>query len=364
LSITQGSVRARSEPERKAKKTVDQSALDTLVAPESLEPLTCAVNERNLKEVLEATLATKTGETFPIREGIPSFVPANITDDQTIRSFSQKWAKHRYYREHTRNFYTDWYLQRYGFGDMAGLRSFLARKQFILDAGTGAGRDAQNLAENSDATVFAIDTAWDALSVANADMKQERVRFVHADLHKLPFPDAFFDLVNCDQVIHHTPDPRAAFTALMRKLKPGGHVCTYVYKKKSPVREFTDDFVREQIKDLDAEEALKLCEPITKLGRTLAKLNVTVNVEEDIPLLGIKKGEHDLQRFFHWNLFKCFWNDEFDFFTNNIINLDWYHPVHCHRFTPDEFRVWFDDGFEVEAWDVQDAGISCRARKL
>jgi hypothetical protein len=71
-----------------------------------------------------------------------------------------------------------------------------------------------------------------------------------------------------------------------------------------------------------------------------------------------------LQRFIHWNVLKCFWNEEFDFFTNNVINVDWYHPQHCFRFEPEEFRAWFDEGWRIEAWDVRDAGISCRARKI
>ncbi len=86
--------------------------------------------------------------------------------------------------------------------------------------------------------------------------------------------------------------------------------------------------------------------------------------EEDIPVLGIYKGKTDLQRFIHWNVMKCFWNDEFDFLTNNIINFDWYHPENCFRFEPAEFRQWFADGWEIEAWDVREAGISCRARKV
>jgi hypothetical protein len=71
-----------------------------------------------------------------------------------------------------------------------------------------------------------------------------------------------------------------------------------------------------------------------------------------------------LQRFFHWNVMKCFWNDEFDFFTNNIINFDWYHPEHCFRYEPEEFKAWFAHGWEIETFDVQEAGISCRARKV
>ena len=105
------------------------------------------------------------------------------------------------------------------------------------------------------------------------------------------------------------------------------------------IREFTDDYVRERIKDDSFDEALEVCDGITKLGRALAELRATVEIEEDIPILGITKGTYDVQRFLHWNVMKCFWNDDFDFFTNNIVNVDWYHPVYCFRYTPEEFRV-------------------------
>jgi SAM-dependent methyltransferase len=219
-------------------------------------------------------------------------------------------------------------------------------------------------AENSRATVYGVDTAWEPLVLAHREVQHPGIAFVHADINQLPFPDEFFDLVNCDQVIHHTPEPRSTFENLRRKLKPGGQICCYVYRKKAVVREFTDDFIRERIADLPIDEALAVCEAITKLGQTLAGLKVKVDVEQEIPILGIPKGEIDLQRFFHWNVMKCFWNDDFDFFTNNIVNFDWYHPRHCHRFEPDEFRAWFAEGWEIQAWDVQEAGISCRAIKV
>jgi len=341
-----------------------ESHLQHLVCPQTLRPLRPSVLESAGDDVLEGTLTADGAGPYRIRGGIPSFVPTDVSRTQTVRSFAQKWAKHRYYLEHTRRFYTEWYLQRYGFFEIDALRAFLEGAEFILDAGTGAGRDAANLTENSDATVFAVDTAWEALEVARDRLTQPRLAFVHADLHRLPFPDGFFDLINCDQVIHHTPDPREAFEILRRKLKPGGQICCYVYKKKAVVREFTDDYVRERISKLPVDDALAVCEAITRLGRTLAGLKVTVDVEQDIPILGIQKGPVDLQRLFHWNVLKCFWNDEFDFFTNNIINLDWYHPEHCFRFEPSEFREWFNDGWEIQAWDVQDAGISCRAKKV
>ena len=340
-----------------------RTAISRLVCPDTLESLRLVVRQASGESISEGELSA--GERrYAIRDGIPSFALAELAEDQTIRSFAQKWQAHRYYREHTRDFYTGWYLQRYGFGNLDGMRAALAACEFVLDAGTGSGRDALNFAEHSSATVYAADTSRDALVLAQGEIDHPRIAFVHADIRHLPFPDEFFDLVNCDQVIHHTPAPRETFEHLRRKLKNGGQVCCYVYRKKAVLREFSDDYVRERIADLPIDEALKVCEAITKLGRTLAALKQSVEIEEDIPVLGIRKGSFDLQRFFHWNVMKCFWNDDFDFFTNNIINFDWYHPRHCFRFEPDEFRAWFDRGWDVLAWDVQEAGMSCRARKV
>ncbi len=341
-----------------------ESALRYLACPQTLQPLRLTVTQACGHDVLEGTLSVDGGAPYSIRDGIPGFVPEHVAQTQTVRSFSQKWSKHKYYREHTEEFYTDWYLQRYGFLDIDGLRRFLDGMEFVLDAGTGAGRDAVTFAEHSTATVFGVDTSREALQVARRQVDNPRVALVQADLNCLPFPDGFFDFINCDQVIHHTPEPRTAFENLRRKLKPGGQICCYVYKKKAVVREFTDEYIREHIRALPIDEALEVCEGITHLGHKLAELKVTLDVDRDIPVLGISKGKIDLQRFFHWNLFKCFWNEEFDFFTNNIINFDWYHPEHCHRFEPDAFSAWFSDGWEVQAWDVQDAGISCRAIKV
>lgn len=348
--------------------SVKRSVLEQLVEPDTGVPLALEVEDERGGDVREGVLRSATAS-YRVHHGIPSFVGDDVRAQQTVRSFADKWDRHRYYREHTRRFYTEWYLSRFGFGTMDGLRAFLADKGRILDAGTGAGRDAANFTDNCDNLVFGVDTAWHALdhamSLRPADAPTPRVvELVHADVHRLPFPDEFFDFVSCDQVIHHTPDPRRAFDDLARKLKPGGQIATYVYRKKAVIRELVDDLVREQLKDKSFDAALAACEPITKLGKAFSDLKATVTIPDDVPSLGIKKGTYDVQRFLHWNVLKCFWNDEFDFFTNNVVNADWYHPAHCFRFTPEELRAWFSEGWEILAWDEQEAGISCRAKKL
>jgi SAM-dependent methyltransferase len=340
-----------------------RNVLTHLVCPHTHVPLELVVESEVDGDVRTGELVAG-DRRYPIKEGIPSFVPEAVKEDQTVKSFAEKWDKHRYYRKHTERFYTEWYVTRYGFGDRDGLAQFLADKTLILDAGTGAGRDAANFAAHSSATVFGVDTAWHALATAAAESGRPDVNLVHADVNRLPFPDELFDFINCDQVIHHTPDPPLTFRNLAKKLKRGGEVTTYVYRRKAVIREFVDDYVRDKIKDAPFEQALEVCEGITKLGKALADLKATITLEEDIPVLGIKRGTFDVQRFVHWNLMKCFWNDEFDFFTNNVVNADWYHPIYCFRYTPEQFRHWFDEGWEVITWDQQEAGISCRARKV
>jgi len=344
---------------------MQRSVLGLLVEPQTQSQLAVVATDERDGGVLAGELVAG-DRRYPVREGIPSFVPEEMTDVQTVRSFAEKWDKHRYYRTHTERFYTEWFVQRYGFDGLDGLKAFLADKRRILDAGTGSGRDGTNFATLSDALVFGVDTAWPALAHGQAQARGDGtpsnfVR-VHADVNRMPFPDGFFDYINCDQVMHHTPDPPATFKNLLAKLRPGGEITSYVYRKKAVIREYVDDYVRERIKDLSFQDAMEVCDGITRLGHAFAKLKTSVEIDADIPVLGITKGTYDVQRFLHWNVLKCFWNDEFDFFTNNVVNVDWYHPVYCFRYTPEEFRAWFE-GLDVLAWDEQEAGISCRARK-
>jgi len=350
---------------------MNTSVLEHIRCPRTLRPLDLAITQADGQDVLEGRLTARPNgdghdprPSYPIRNGIPGFAGEEVLATQTVRSFAQKWGKHGYYRGHTGTFYTQWYLDRYGFQSLEGLEAFLQPCRFILDAGTGMGRDAAVFAERSSATVFAVDTSREALEAARQDVNHPRVVFLQADINRLPVPDEFFDFISCDQVIHHTRDPKAAFDGLARKLRPGGRICCYVYRKKAVLREFADDYVRRLISGLPIDQALEVCEGITRLGQALAGLKAEVEIEQDIPVLGIRKGRYDVQRFFHWNVMKCFWNDQFDFFTNNIINFDWYHPEFCFRYEPTEFRSWFERGWEIEAWDEQEAGISCRARKI
>src|SRR5688572_9805777 len=75
----------------------------------------------------------------------------------------------------------------------------------------------------------------------------DRALFVRSDLSRpLPTGDRF-DVVICRAAIHHTPDPRQTFRNLSSRLAPGGTMAITAYAKKAPMREASDDVLRERI---------------------------------------------------------------------------------------------------------------------
>lgn len=334
-----------------------------LRCPVSGEPLGLvdAKTAKGSEEIRSGRLVTAAGREYTIEEGVPVLLdPSTLAPGQakTRESFSEKWKRAPNYREDTRAHYERWYLERYGHGDMAGLERFLANKRFILDAGTGHGRDAEMYARHSKAEVFGIDISY-GIHVAYDGLHQlPNLHLIQADLTRLPFAPGFFDFIACDQVIHHTPNTKASVAALLQHLG-AGHIAIYTYKVKGPIREFCDDYIRARTVHMSPEECMEFSEAITTLGKALAELRVEIDVPADIPLLGIQAGKQDLQRWIYWNVFKCYWNDTMDWTSNVITNFDWYHPLHAHRHTPEEVRSWCDEyGVRIEHFSVVESGIS------
>lgn len=284
---------------------------------------------------------------------------------ETEKAFSAKWQRATDFghEEKSRSFYVDWYLRRYKFGSLEALNDFLSGKSRILDAGTGNGRDTRLYADNCNGTVFGVDISVAIDSAYSHLESYSNAHLIQADLTLLPFPEGFFDFIACDQVLHHTRDTEESFHSLVRRLAPGGDISIYVYRKKAPLREFADDYLRRVSAEMSEEEVWELSEQLTQIGRVLSEIGASIIVP-DIPALGIKAGTVDVQRFIYWHMLKCYWNPSLNYVDNVITNFDWYRPHYAHRHTADEVRKWFADaGLTIITFDECDAGISVRGRK-
>ena len=347
-----------------------RSVLDILVDPVTKAPLRLEASGSTVDEkIIEGTLASADGRSYPITNGIPRFV---LTDDagqrQTEKSFGFKWKKtDTYDSPEMRAFAESWAPQRYGLETMDELRGFFSSRRRILDAGCGGGLSAalwvdQKWRDGGSAEWYGVDIS------AAIDVAQDRLgavegtHFIQADILQLPFKEGAFDTISSEGVLHHTPSTERAIKSLVPLLEPGGHFLFYVYRKKGPIREFTDDYIRQVISGLDPEEAWAELRPLTKLGQALAELHAEVDVPEDIPYLGIKAGRQDVQRLIYWNFAKMFWNESLSFEENNHINFDWYHPRYAHRQTEEQLRRWCQEaGLSIIYLDEQESGFTVRA---
>jgi len=105
------------------------------------------------------------------------------------------------------------------------------RGRTVLDAGCGGGRFVELLSGHG-ARVVGMDVDLVGLHQANAALGgRANLELVQANLYHLPFRPGAFDFILSVGVLHHTPDPRAAFLELVPLLEQGGRIAIWVYPK-------------------------------------------------------------------------------------------------------------------------------------
>lgn len=349
-----------------------KSLLDILVDPVSGSPLQLVESESIDGDVVEGTLRSPEGSSYSITRGIPRFV---LTDDsgqqQTEKSFGYKWnKKDAWYSPEVMAACEPWFVKRYGFDSGEEMRRFFGAHRRVLDAGCGGGYASSMWLDPS--WQGTDDSQWYGVDISEAvNVAQERLssmpgtHFIQADILQLPFREQTFDAILSEGVMHHTPSTERALKSLARLLVTGGKFLFYVYRKKSPIREFTDDHVRNAISDMSPEEAWEALRPLTRLGQALSELKAEVEVPEDIPYLGIKAGRYDVQRLIYWHIAKLYWRDTFTLEENNHVNFDWYHPKYSWRQTEEEVRQWCSEaGLTITRFDnSEEAGFTVQAVK-
>jgi arsenite methyltransferase len=307
------------------------------------------------------------GRTYELRDGILR-ARSDVSDAQSQTSDAFGFSWHQPFESDASLTRTKrWLIERYG--DVAGAPWWdeYGAHPVVLDAGCGAAMSALLLFEGvlSRIRYLGADIS-NAVDVAARRFGERGLEaaFIQSDLLQLPLGPESVDVIFSEGVLHHTDSTRGAIEALTPLLKPGGRFLFYVYRRKGPIREFTDDHLRAKLADLPPEQAWKALQPLTKLGKALGELEVEVDVPEDVGLLEIPAGRIDLQRLFYWHVFKVYYDPDLTLDEMNHINYDWYGPRNAHRQSPEEVREWCDAaGLVIERERVEEAGITIGARR-
>jgi arsenite methyltransferase len=310
------------------------------------------------------------GQRFVIRNGIPrqeSLI--SQAQAQTEETFGFKWKKRDTFESPTQLArMRAWLIERYGNVAQADWLSEHGERPLLIDAGCGAGMSGIELFEEALPHIRYLGVDISEAADVAADRFRERgfedAAFLQADLSNLPLKPSSADIIFSEGVLHHTDSTKGALTSLTQLLKPGGRFMFYVYAKKGPIREFTDDYIREKLQSMSPQEAWDAMGPLTQLGITLGELDIEVEIPQKIELLKIPAGRINLQRLFYWHVAKMFYRSDYTFDEMNHINYDWYAPANAARQTPEEVRQWCAElGLEVEREVVEEAGITVVARK-
>ena len=180
------------------------------------------VSNGPLQSLDDRILTSKTGENYPIVNGIPRFVPENNYAD----AFGEQWNRFPKIQLDSYNgqSLSEIRLARCMRGHLADLKG-----KMVLEVGSGAGRFTEILLKHG-AIVHTLDysIAVDANGINNG--YHENLTLVQADIRLIPFPKASYDYVVCLGVIQHTPNPEESINCLWEMVKPGGQLVIDHYR--------------------------------------------------------------------------------------------------------------------------------------
>jgi uncharacterized protein YbaR (Trm112 family)/ubiquinone/menaquinone biosynthesis C-methylase UbiE len=192
------------------------------------------------KEIIEGVLSCrKCSREYRIVRGVPRFADlAKIDQDkaETAENFGWQWT--HFTQEDTK--YSDQFL-----GWLQPVKPGFFKDKVVVEGGCGKGRHTKLAAEWGAKDVVGVDLGDGVESAFALTRDMPNAHIVQCDIFKLPLKRSF-DYAFSVGVLHHTPDPKAAFLSLASKVKKGGNISAWVYgaennewitKYVNPIRE-------------------------------------------------------------------------------------------------------------------------------
>lgn len=174
-------------------------------------------------EIMDGSLACKgCSRQYPIVRGVPRFVDASEIDEEkaaTASSFGWQW---QHFTQED-DLYGEQLL-----GWLQPVKPDFFKDKLVLEGGCGKGRHTRLAASWGARDVVGVDLSDAVESAFAATRGSENMHIVQADLYHLPVKRVF-DYAFSIGVLHHLAKPQLGFESLASKIKPGGHLSTWVY---------------------------------------------------------------------------------------------------------------------------------------
>ena len=143
------------------------------------------------------------------------------------------------------------------------------------------GRYLRIAAESPARLIVGVDLSQAVVAARELTIGLSQVAIVRGDLLRLPFAAGTFDLIYSLGVLDHTPDPRAAFLALSRLLRPGGRISIWVYPRERPVVETIMGLQRA----ISTRLPLGILEPLCRAAAPIGDVETPADVQPESPAI-------------------------------------------------------------------------------
>jgi SAM-dependent methyltransferase len=309
--------------------------LEYLTCPTSGSQLKLEISKRDGEDIVEGSLISSEGLSYPIYNGVPRFV----SSQNYVETFGFQWSRHaRIYFDGKDNYRvksTSTQLQQ-----KSGLSPQTVTGRSVLDVGCGTGANAFTMAEWGARDVFCVDLS-SAVDAAHANTRHlHNVHVIEADLFNLPFAAESFEIIYSMGVLHHTPDTAKAFLSLITFLKEDGIVSIWVYPNVPDLVQRLSDRVRALTTKMNPRLLYAVC-----------WLAVPVYYVYRIPVVG--------KVLFHFMppiSKEKYWEDRI------LDTFDWYSPRYQWKHTYPEVYRWFQQANLTDI-HILDVPVSMWGRK-
>lgn len=153
----------------------------------------------------------------------------------------------------------------------------------ILDAGCGEGQLLERISKLKYKNLYGADVTKVALEDAR---KKVKAKLFLQNLNKMSFPDKFFDVVICTEVIEHIPDYKKALNEFKRVLKKKGLLIISFPNEPLCILMRLAFLRNPKIKDHVNSFSVKKMKKAVKL-KMIKKINLPLNLQDFLSLIHI-----------------------------------------------------------------------------